>query len=192
MGVPAMAPHPAMGMPAPAPAHYGTPYSSAVMTPEPTRPRKSGSGLIIALAAIALLLGAGAVVAYVMGTQPSTPTVPPPIFATATPTTPTTPAVTTPTGTTPVAPVTPLTTSTVTPTPPNPNPTPVVKKDAGAQAQPDAGAPQPPIVHDAGSGQTTITTPFGTFQFPGPRPPFYPENQPWPPPTIGPLPGPPQ
>ncbi len=203
MGVPLMSPHPAMSMVpqhhAP-PPHYGTPYGSVAQTPEPARPppKRGGSGLIIALAAVALLLGAGAVVAYVVGTQPTTPNVPPPVFATATTPAPTTTAAATtpPTTPMPVTPVTPLTTSTVIhPTPPGPNPSPpVAKKDAGAQPQPEAGAPtpQPPIVHDAGSGQTTITTPFGTFQFPGPRPPFYPENQPWPPPTIGPLPGPPQ
>jgi eukaryotic-like serine/threonine-protein kinase len=164
------------------PAHY-----------EPTRPpQKRGAGLVVALALIALLLGAGAVVAYVVGTQPSTAApLPPPTFATATPTTTATPVTTAPSAT--VTPVTPLTTVVIPPAP-APAPAPTPKKDAGGggQAQQDAGAPQPQPAADAGSGQTTIVTPFGTFQFPGPRPPFYPPDQPWPPTPIGPLPSPPQ
>lgn len=198
-------PPPRMGGTVGAPPIH-VPYAGAVPviphhTPlyESTRPPQrrsgSGSGLIVALAVIASLLGAGAVVAYVVGTQPTTPVPsPPPTFATATtPATPATPA-TTPT-TVSVTPVTPLTTSTVIPPSPapNPGPHPVAKKDAGGggQAQQDAGSPTPSVA-DAGSGQTTIVTPFGTFQFPGPRPPFYPADQPWPPTTIAPLPGPPQ
>ncbi|MCW5837391.1 MAG: hypothetical protein KIS78_33665, partial [Labilithrix sp.] len=136
---------------------------------------------------------------YVVGTQEPTPVaLAPPTFATepSTPSTPSTP-LTTP-ATTTITPVTPLTTSTVVPpTPaPGPSPTPAPKKDAGGggQAQQDAGGGggggQPAA--DAGTpGQTTIVTPFGTFQFPGPRPPFYPPDQPWPPPNIGPFPSPP-
>ncbi|MBX3206626.1 MAG: hypothetical protein KF764_16250 [Labilithrix sp.] len=184
-----------------APAHHAhhEPAHPAHAQPsyEPTRPppKKGGSGLVIALAIVALLLGAGAVVAYVVGTQESTPVpMPPPTFATETPSTPTAP-VTTPATT--VTPVTPLTTVTVTtPTPgPGPTPTPTPKKDAGGggQAQQDAGGGgggQPAADAGGASGQTTIVTPFGTFQFPGPRPPFYPPDQPWPPPNIGPLPSP--
>lgn len=169
------------------------------MTPsapyEPTRhPQKakkgSGSGLVVLLALVALLLGAGAVVAYVMSTQPSAPVAMPlPELP------PATPVVTAGPTTLPsanVTPVTPLTTSTVIP----PSPPPVARRDAGGggQAQRDASAPFPPApVPDAGAsnGQTTIVTPFGTFQFPGPRPPFYPPDQPWPPPNIQ-LPSPPQ
>ncbi|MBX3212332.1 MAG: serine/threonine protein kinase [Labilithrix sp.] len=182
-------------------AHHAPPHAAGPHAPayEPTRPppKKGGSGLIIALAVIALLLGAGAVVAYVLGTQEPTPVpLPPPTFATETPT-PSTPL--TPPATSTVTPVTPLTTSTVVPTappPPGPSPTPAPKKDAGGggQAQQDAGGGgggQPAA--DAGTpGQTTIVTPFGTFQFPGPRPPFYPPDQPWPPPNLGPFPSPPQ
>ena len=47
-----------------APAHYEPPRASR---------KKSGAGLIVALAIVALLLGAGAVVAYVMSTQGSSP-----------------------------------------------------------------------------------------------------------------------
>lgn len=177
-----------------APAHHASPYE-----PAQPPPKRGGSGLVVALAIVALLLGAGAVVAYVVGTQEPTPVaLAPPTFATepSTPSTPSTP-LTTP-ATTTITPVTPLTTSTVVPpTPaPGPSPTPAPKKDAGGggQAQQDAGGGggggQPAA--DAGTpGQTTIVTPFGTFQFPGPRPPFYPPDQPWPPPNIGPFPSPP-
>ena len=188
---PAMAP---LAMTPPPPHHSPAYY-------EPTRPpeKRSGGGLVVVLAIVALLLGAGAVVAYVVGTQESAPVpLPPPTFATATPTA--TSTVTAP-ATTTITPVAPLTTSTVLPPAPapnpnpNPNPNPVTKKDAGGggQAQQDAGGggAQPAADAGASSGQTTIVTPFGTFQFPGPRPPFYPPDQPWPPPGIGPLPSPP-
>jgi serine/threonine-protein kinase len=170
-----------------------SPSPAVVMTPPqgevPRRSsRRGGAGGVLALAVVALLLGAGAVVAYVMSTQPLAP------VPVALPTLPTTPPPTT-TSTAPivpvstsVTPVTPLTTSTA-PLPPAPTP----RRDAGGggQAQRDAGAPPVPV--DAGSpGQTTIVTPFGTFQFPGPRPPFYPPDQPWPPANMGPLPLPPQ
>ncbi|HVH44350.1 MAG TPA: serine/threonine-protein kinase [Labilithrix sp.] len=162
----------------PGPIHY-----------EPTRPprKRGGSGLVIVLALVALLLGAGAVVAYVLGTQGPEPVAAPlPTFPTnAPPATP--PAATSAAPIVPVTPAAPLTTSPVIP----PAPAPAAKKDAGGhQAQPDASGP--PAAADAGAGQTTIVTPFGTFQFPGPRPPFYPPDQPWPPPTIMPLPSPPQ
>jgi serine/threonine-protein kinase len=169
---------PAMGAPRMQPAPAG-----GAAHPHGAGRKKGGSGLVIALALVALLLGAGAVVAYVLSTQPSEPAPPPPL-ATLTPP----PPAVAPPPVTPVTPVTPLTTSTV--LPPAPGPAPQPRRDAGGpQPQPqDAGAPTP--VADAG-GQTTIVTPFGTFQFPGPRPPFYPPDQPWPPPTITPLPTPP-
>lgn len=173
-------------------------HAPVALTPyEATRPpeRRRGSGLVVGLAIVALLLGAGAVVTYVLGTQPPSPS--PPTFATApataTATTPTT--VAPPATTEAVAPATPLATSTVLPASPNVSPKPssnaAPKKDAGAstEAQVDAGAPPTvviptlpaPTMVDAGGGQTNIVTPFGTFQFPGPRPPFYPPDQPWPP-----------
>jgi len=185
---PAMAP---LAMTPPPPHHAPAYYEASARPPE----KRSGGGLVVVLAVVALLLGAGAVVAYVVGMQESAPVpLPPPTFATATP--PATSTVTTP-ATTTITPVTPLTTSTVLPPAPNPNPNPnpVTKKDAGGggQAQQDAGGggAQPAADAGASSGQTTIVTPFGTFQFPGPRPPFYPPDQPWPPPGIGPLPSPP-
>jgi serine/threonine-protein kinase len=179
------------------------PNHAAPLTPvhyEATRPpqKKGGSGLIIALAVIAMLLGAGAVVAYVVGTQQPAPVATPlPIFTASTSTSTSTSAMPATPATTAVTPVTPLTPATALPPSPGPapSPTPAPKKDAGGggQAQQDAGGSSQPAV-DAGSGQTTIVTPFGTFQFPGPRPPFYPPDQPWPPPapTFGPLPSPPQ
>ncbi len=164
-------------------------HPSAVMTfPQheeiPRRAAKrGGAGVVVALAVVALLLGGGAVVAYVESTQPAAPVPIPlpmlPTTPTVTATTPATPA------TTSVTPVTPLTTSTV--IPPGPGPAPAKRDGGGSQAQPDASAPPPWVQVDAGAGQTTIVTPFGTFQFPGPRPPFYPADQPWPPANIGPL-----
>ena len=180
--------------------HQGHAVYPAAPHYEERRPRKKGgSGLVIALAIVALLLGAGAVVAYVLGTeQPAPVAAPPPTVATNEPTAPATTQV--PTATTTVTPVTPLTTSTsIAPSPPpnppsHPAPAPTAKKDAGgggSQPQQDAGTAPAPAA-DAGSGQTTIVTPFGTFQFPGPRPPFYPPDQPWPPPNLPPFPSPPR
>lgn len=77
-----------------------TPYESASPPPMTNHgtSRRAGSGLIVGLAVVALLLGAGAVVAYVLGTNTSiastsdAPVVPPAITtaspATGTPTTP--------------------------------------------------------------------------------------------------------
>jgi serine/threonine-protein kinase len=165
--------------PAPYPQASGS-YQNAASS------RRGGSGLVVGLAVVAGLLGAGAVITYVLSTQPTTPAPPPPLTLA---TTPTAPTVTTPgtTTNTPVTPVTPLTPPT-TPPQPDPHPQPQPKRDAGVQPHPDAGpAPAP---SDAGAGQTVIVTPFGTFQFPGPRPPFYPADQPWPPATIAPIPPP--
>ncbi len=169
------------------PNPYAAQPPAAVNPYEPTRPpiasKRGGSGLVIALAVIALLLGAGAVVAYVVSTQPTKPTIPTEPLPTVATNTPTAPTITTPTTTTPVTPVTPLTTTVIPTTPPTTPVKPPVK-DAGGQAHQDSGGPTPAT--DAGSGQTTIVTPFGTFQFPGPRPPLWPPDQPWPPPTIQP------
>lgn len=80
-----------------------TPYESASGSPHPSvmtnhgSPRRGGGGLIVGLAVVALLLGAGAVVAYVLGTNTSiastsdAPVVPPTVTtapATGTPPTP--------------------------------------------------------------------------------------------------------
>ncbi|MBX3226876.1 MAG: serine/threonine protein kinase [Labilithrix sp.] len=164
--------------------HYAAP---------PAERRKSGNGLVIALGIVALLLGAGAVVTYVLSTQKSTT---PPVATLDLPTNPPPPTETTPPGNTTVTPVTPVNplTPPVNPPAPAPGPAPVApKKDGGAEPPKDSGAPPsgPVAVQDAGGGQTTIVTPFGTFQWPGPRPLLWPPDQPWPPPTIQPLPGPP-
>jgi serine/threonine-protein kinase len=171
-------------------ANQPTPY-------EPTRPpeKRGGSGLIIGLAAIATLLGAGAVVTYVMSTSGGSSSGGTPTAFTTTPP-PTTPV----TNTTPTTPVTP-TTTTATPlkpgppgVDPNPQPQPKPKPDAGGgvQPQPDAGSASSSsggtAAVDAGAApapsQTTYVTPFGTIQYPGPKPVFWPPDQPWPPPWI--------
>jgi serine/threonine-protein kinase len=162
------------------------PAMPAAAAPAPRR----GNGLIIGLALVALLLGAGAGVTYFMSTQPAKPvptvdlgTTPPPPPTTTTAVTPTTP-------TTPTAPVTTLTPGPQPAPQPQPGPAPA-KKDGGAPTPShDAGPPIPPIqpiqVNDAGGGQTNVVTPWGTVQVPGPRPLFWPPDQPWPPPTVQP------
>lgn len=114
--------------------------------------RKSGgAGLIVALAIVALLLGAGAVVTYVMSTTPATP---PPVdpFATSTVQTLTTPATTTP-----PPPTTPTSTQPVVPLQPGPQPQPQPqpqpKTDAGTAPKTDAGA----------SPSNTVIPPFPPF-----------------------------
>ena len=164
---------------------------------EPTRPpKRGGSGLVIGLAVIATLLGAGAVVTYVMSTSDSGPAPVPTELATAPlPTTPTTPAtvVTTPSTVVTAAPLKPGPTPVPDPQP-QPKPQPKVDAGGGGQAQVDAGGGSTQA--DAGTApapsQTTYVTPFGTFQYPGPRPPLYPPDQPWPPAWIPPAPPPPQ
>jgi serine/threonine-protein kinase len=168
--------------PPPPPVYQTAPQPSSYEAPR----KKGGNGLIIALGVVALLLGAGAVTTYVISTQSSPK--PPATFDLGGGTTPTTPTVTTPvtTVTTPTTPISPLNPPSPQPQP-APMPGPATHKDGGAPAAKDGGAPHE---QDAGSGQTNIVTPFGTFQFPGPRPLFYPPDQPWPPPTIQPLPTP--
>ena len=117
-------------------------------------PKRRGSGLVIALALVATLLGAGAVVTYVMSTQEATP--PPPAFplATETPTTPgtapTTPGTVTTTSPTSVAPLKPGPAPAPGPAPQTaPKPTPA-KPDAGTtQAHADAGSSVPHVGVDA-------------------------------------------
>ncbi len=185
--IPAMSPHAA---PFGAPQFPPGPLPRSVHRPAEEASSRSGIGLIVGLAALALLLGASAVVLYVMNTQPSsTPEAPWPTSTTPPSPNPTSPATQLP----PVVPVAPLTTPTVqpagqgTPVTPGTVSTPTASRDAGPAVAVDSGAPLQVQV-DAGTGQTTIVTPLGTFQFPGPRPPFYPADQPWPPPTIAPLP----
>jgi len=128
-------------------------------------PRKSGgAGIIVALAVVALLLGAGAVVTYVMSTTPATPTPPPDPFGPSTVQTLTTPATTTapPPPTTPTGPVTPLQPG---PQPqPQPQPQPPPKTDGGVAPKTDAGA----------APSNTVIPPFPPFPsgFPSALPPF--------------------
>jgi serine/threonine-protein kinase len=177
------------GMAGPPPGAPFTPGTGPAPAYDPSRPtgRKGGSGLIIVLAVVAALLGAGTFVTYMSSTRTPPPVVPPLTLTTSTTPTATTPV--TPPPNVPVTAATPLTPATVLPVSPQPGPPTPSKHDGGSPAHRDAGKESPPPA-DAGSGQTTIVTPFGTFQFPGPRPPppFYPADQPWPPPTISPMP----
>lgn len=165
--------------------------------------------LVVVLALLALLLGAGAVVAYVQGTERTLPPPPAPTFASAPePNTAPSPVTEAPVAVAPVTPLVPGTAPVPAATPrPAPKPAPVTtppkttEPEPSAPKPPEPSTPAPssapslppltaPTVVDAGGGQTTIVTPFGTFQLPGPRPPFYPADQPWPPPapTFGPTP----
>ncbi len=53
--------------------YISSPSSSVPNAPSRARPRKGGSGLVVGLAVVALLLGAGAVAAYVAGTASPAP-----------------------------------------------------------------------------------------------------------------------
>ena len=157
----------------------------AQQPPTRERPARSGgAGLIIALAIVALLLGAGAVVAYVMSTAPPTPIAVEPL---PTVTTLTTPATTTPT-------VTPPTTTTappLTPPPPQTATTPVKPHPSGSAAPKPSGsgapsgtiAPFPPFPSTFPSGFPPIPSAFPvpsgfpTFQVPSGFPTFPPPPQ---------------
>jgi serine/threonine-protein kinase len=182
---------PQMPLPTSIPQQPQQPYPSAHPPAMPAAQQASaprrGNGLIIGLAVVALLLGAGAGVTYFMSTQPAKPvptvdlgtTPPPPTTTTVAPTTPTTPT----------APVTTLTPGPQPAPQPQPGPAPA-KKDGGAPAPTHDAGPVGPVqpiqVSDAGGGQTNVVTPWGTVQVPGPRPLFWPPDQPWPPPTVQP------
>jgi hypothetical protein len=149
--------------------------------------KKSGAGLIIALAVVALLLGAGAVVAYVMGTAPPTPIAVEPL---PTVTTLTTPATTTPPTTPP-----PTNTSTATPltpppqvpvTPPKPHPSgSAAPKPSGSAAPPPSNAipPFPPFpsalpMPSGFPSAFPLPSGFPTFQVPSGFPTFPPPPAP--------------
>ncbi len=124
------------------------------MTPPPnarTHPPKrgGGAGLIIALAVVALMLGAGAVVAYVMGTSTTTAVIPDPLPTVTTLTTPVTPA------TTPPPPTATTTAAPLTPPPPQNVPPPVRPHPSGSAGPRPSGSPAPP--------SNTITPPFPPF-----------------------------
>jgi serine/threonine-protein kinase len=149
---------------APSPAMPPAPMASSFPAPvEPSRlpPRGRGNGLVIGLAAIAALLGAGAVVAYVMSTEggaaPPDPLAP---LATATAPATSTPATTAPTAPTTVAPLAPGPGGAVAPVP---------GAASSAPHHPQAG-------HDAGAAPpATTAAPPATippFSFPSGMPPF--------------------
>jgi serine/threonine-protein kinase len=179
-----------MPMPTSIPQQPHQPYPSAhppAVAAAALAPRR-GNGLIIGLAIVALLLGAGAGATYFMSTQPK----PAPTTIDLGATTP--PPPTTTTAVVPTTPTAPVTTLTPGPQPapqpqPQPGPAPA-KKDSGAPAPAHDAGPVGPIqpiqVNDAGGGQTNVVTPWGTVQVPGPRPLFWPPDQPWPPPTVQP------
>ena len=164
------------------PMHQGpSPYA---LTPPPmnTRPpqKSGGAGLIIALAVVALMLGAGAVVAYVMGTSSSTPpVVVDPLPTVTTLTTPTTPA---------TAPLPPTVGTTAVPLIPPvvvpPTPTPVKPQPSGSAAPRPSGsaAPSstplppffPPFPSTFPSAFPPVPSGFPTFQVPSGFPPLFP------------------
>ena len=168
------------GMPPPPPPMpaYGSPAVSAYQSNAPTQHapgpaghrKKGGSGVVIALAVVALLLGAGAVVAYVMSTQDvEVPAQPLPTVATTTPTTPPTTPTTTPT--------TPSTLATTTPTL-TPNYKPPTNPPTNPTAHPSSSAGPHPSA--SGSAAPPSTTPTGIppfvvpSSFPNPFPSGFP------------------
>jgi serine/threonine-protein kinase len=158
-------------------------YQAAPTAPAPHRgrseARRSGTGVIVALAVVALLLGAGAVVAYVAGTATPRPVVVEPLptvtqLPTATtPATPATLAPTTPTATAP--PLTP-------PAQPQPRPSGSPAPRPSGSAAPSATiGPFPPFpsafpssfpsAFPLPSGFPTFQVPSGFPGFPPPSPP---------------------
>jgi serine/threonine-protein kinase len=175
-----------------------SPYPPPVHGPIPDAPtnppyrgashgqRKSGAGLIIALAIVALLLGAGAVVAYVMGTATPAPIAIEPlptVTALTTPTTPATTATAPPTRTTPVAPLTPPPPQTA-PTPPPPRPSgSVAPPRPSGSAAPSNNVPPPFPTFQVPSGFPSafpVPSGFPTFQVPSGFPPIFPPAPPSP------------
>jgi serine/threonine-protein kinase len=145
------------------------------------RPRKGGgAGLIIALAVVALLLGAGAVVAYVMGTAPSTPVVVEPLPTVTTLTTPATATLppTTPPNTTTATPLTPPPQTAPTAVKPHPSGS-AAPRPSGSAAPSNAVPPFPPFP-SAFPLPSAFPVPSGfpTFQVPSGFPPFPPPQSP--------------
>ncbi len=148
--------------------------------------RKSGAGLIVALAVVALLLGAGAVVAYVMGSAPAQPAQPVDPLPTVTQlTTPATAPTTPVTSTNTAAPLTPPV------TPPPVKPPPVKPPGSGSAAPKPSGSaapsnnvppPFPPFPAGFPSGFPSAFPPvpsgFPTFQVPSGFPPLFPPPPP--------------
>jgi serine/threonine-protein kinase len=147
-------------------------------------PQRSGStGLIVALAIVALLLGAGAVVAYVMSTaQPPSVVITDPLPTMTTATTPAT-ATVPPNSTTTAPPLTPP--QQTAPTAPRPHPSGSAAPHPSGSAAP-SGAPAvptfPPFPSSLPSGFPSAFPPvpsgFPTFQVPSGFPPFFPPSPP--------------
>jgi len=164
---------------------FASPYSPSSPEARTTPPRrgggkKSGAGLIVALAVVALLLGAGAVVAYVMGTATSTPVVIEPLPTVTTLTTPTSTAAAAVNATAPAQTAAPL----LTPPPPQPQPRPsgsVAPGPSGSApaspATPATIAPFPPFPSTFPSG-FPVPSGFPTFQVPSGFPTIFPPPSP--------------
>lgn len=117
---------------------HGSHQDAPSQVPRRGRPdKKSGGGLIVALAIVALLLGAGAVVAYVMGTSGPTPIALEPL---PTVTTLTTPAAATPP---PTAPTNAATATPLTPPPPQNMPAPAKPHPSGSAGPRPSGSAAP-------------------------------------------------
>jgi serine/threonine-protein kinase len=164
------------------------------MTPPPAHrsqmpQKRGGAGLIIALAVVALMLGAGAVVAYVMGTTTTPTVVTEPLPTVTTLTTPTTPAVTAvpPTMTTTAAPLTPPPPQNIAPPPARPPPPGSAAPRPSGSAAPSSTVPPPfPPFPSAFPSSFPSSFPsafpvpsgFPTFQVPSGFPTFFPPPSP--------------
>jgi serine/threonine-protein kinase len=172
--------------------NHGSPMvadANMVTRPPPRderEPKRGGAGLIIALAVIALLLGAGAVVAYVMSTQQPAPVAIEPlptVTALQTTTQPTTPTPPPNNGTAP-----PLTPAVPQPNPPqNPRPHPSGSAGPHPSSHPSGSAsnnppPFPTFVVPSGfpSAFPPVPSGFPTFQVPSGFPPIFPPQPPGP------------
>ena len=146
--------------------------------------KKSGAGIIIALAIVALLLGAGAVVAYVMSTAGPTPIAVEPLPTVTTLTTPATttpPPVTPPPNTGTAPPLTPAVPVPVTPVKPHPSGSAAPKPSGSAAPSNGVIPPFPPFpsafpsgfpsAFPVPSGFPTFVVPSGFPTFPPPIPP---------------------
>ena len=164
--------------------------SPHAMTPPPNArshvPQRSGggAGLIIALAVVALMLGAGAVVAYVMGTAKTPTVITEPLPTVTTLTTPTTPATAPlpPTVTTTAAPLGPPVPQNV-PPPVRPHPSGSAAPRPSGSAAPSGTVPPPFPPFPSGFPSTfpssfPVPSGFPTFQVPSGFPTFFPPPSP--------------
>ena len=169
-----------------------TPYHQIPRGAPHAPSKRGGGGLIVALAIVALLLGAGAVVAYVVGTSSPAPVAVEPLPTVTTLTTPTStlPTATTPPARTTIAPpLTPPPPQTAPPPPPRPSGS-AGPKPSGSPAPSNAPPPFPPFPPVPSTFPSAFPVPSGfpTFQVPSGFPTFFPP----PAPTPTPSPPPPQ